>query len=156
DKGEWLVHRAQQPGRATGEILPDLIRAALGALPIPKRMRWGAGRDEFVRPVHWVVILHGETVVPARILGVDAGRETRGHRFMGVPRLSLANPAEYAPRLASEGRVVADFDERRARIETQVQQAASSLGCRPLYDDSLLDEVAALVEWPAPIVGTFE
>jgi len=156
EKGEWLVYRAQQSGSATRELLPDLITAALAALPIPKRMRWGACTEEFVRPVHWVVMLHGEAVVPARILGIDAGRETRGHRFMGASRLTLATPAEYAPRLAAEGRVMVDFAMRRARIVAQVTQAAQALRCRALYDDALLDEVTALVEWPTPIVGTFE
>jgi glycyl-tRNA synthetase beta chain len=156
DKGEWLVHRATQSGRRTAELLPEFIEAALAALPIPKRMRWGDRSEEFVRPVHWVVILHGTDLVPAEILGVRSGRETRGHRFMGQARIPLASPAEYVTRLAEEGRVVADFATRRDRIENEVLEAARTLACRPLWHAELLDEVAALVEWPVPIVGSFD
>lgn len=156
DKGEWLVFRARQAGLPTRELLPDLVNASLAALPIPKRMRWGARSEEFVRPVHWVVMLHGADIVAAEVLGIPSGNESRGHRFMGAPRLTLATPADYVLRLANEGRVLADFATRRARIEQQVNDAAQALQCRAIYDDALLDEVTALVEWPAPIVGTFD
>lgn len=156
DKGEWLVFRATQPGRPTAELLPGFVDAALAALPIPKRMRWGDRSEEFVRPVHWVVLLHGADVVPADILGVPSGRETRGHRFMGQGRIVLGSPAEYVTRLADEGRVLADFAARRDRVEEAVLKEAHALGCLPLWNEELLDEVAALVEWPVPIVGSFD
>ncbi len=156
EKGEWLVHRAQQAGRPTRDLLPEIINAALSALPIPKRMRWGARDEEFVRPVHWVVILHGEDVIPAEVLGIASGNETRGHRFMGTPHITLASPEEYVVRLAQEGRVLVDFAQRRARIEELTRVAAEALGCRAIFDAALMDEVTALVEWPAPIVGTFD
>lgn len=156
EKGEWLSYRAELPGQPTRELLPVMIDAALAALPIPKRMRWGARSEEFVRPVHWVVVLHGNDVVPAEVLGISSGRETRGHRFMGTPRITLDSPAEYLTRLADEGRVLADFATRRARILAQVEAQAGALGCRAIFDDALLDEVTALVEWPTPIVGTFD
>jgi len=94
DKGEWLVFRARQAGLPTRELLPDLVNASLAALPIPKRMRWGARSEEFVRPVHWVVMLHGADIVAAEVLGIPSGNESRGHRFMGTPRLTLATPAD--------------------------------------------------------------
>ena len=156
DKGEWLVYRAQQAGRPTRELLPPLVDLALAALPIPKRMRWGARSEEFVRPVHWVVMLHGTEIVPGEILGIASGNVTRGHRFMGTARLTLASPGEYVSRLEQEGCVIASFAKRRARVETLVQEAAQALGCRPILNEDLLDEVTALVEWPAPIVGTFD
>ena len=89
DKGEWLIYRSEQPGRAAAELLPEMVATALSALPIPKRMRWGARAEEFVRPVHWVVMLHGASVVPATILGIHSSNITRGHRFMGTPSISL-------------------------------------------------------------------
>lgn len=156
DKGEWLVYRAQQAGRPTRELLPPLVDLALAALPIPKRMRWGARSEEFVRPVHWVVMLHGTEIVPGEILGIASGNVTRGHRFMGTARLTLASPGEYVSRLEQEGCVIASFAKRRARVETLVQEAAQALGCRPILNEDLLDEVTALVEWPAPILGTFD
>jgi glycyl-tRNA synthetase beta chain len=156
DKGEWLVYRAIQPGRPTRELLPDIVQAALGALPIPKRMRWGAGTEEFVRPVHWVVMLLGTEVVDGEILGIRSGRETRGHRFMGTARLALDNAADYAERLEHEGRVIADFARRRDRVAALVRESARAQACRAILNEELLDEVTALVEWPVPVVGTFE
>src|SRR5690606_11606885 len=113
DKGAWLVFRANEPGRKTCELLPEIVERALAGLPIPKRMRWGSLRVEFVRPVHWVVMLFGDETVDAELLGVRAGRETRGHRFHHPEPIYLAEPAAYAPMLATHGRVVADFAERR-------------------------------------------
>ena len=156
DKGEWLVFRAQQAGKPTRELLGGIIDGALTALPIPKRMRWGAGAEEFVRPVHWVVVLHGPDVVPVTVLGIASGRETRGHRFMGTARLSLTAPDSYAERLETEGKVVADFATRRSRIASAVRTEAAALDCQPIIDDALLDEVTALVEWPVAVTGTFD
>jgi glycyl-tRNA synthetase beta chain len=156
DKGEWLVHRAQQSGRPASELIPGIVDAALAALPIPKRMRWGARNDEFVRPVHWVVLLHGTEIVPATILGITSDRITRGHRFMGKSAITLNSPAEYVTALEREGRVRVNFAARRADIERMIAEAAKSAGGRAIVDDLLLDEVTALVEWPAPIVGSFD
>jgi glycyl-tRNA synthetase beta chain len=156
DKGEWLGYRAQTAGRATRDLLPGMVAAALAALPIPKRMRWGARSEEFVRPVHWVVMLHGTEIVAGEILGITSSNETRGHRFMGAARLILASPGEYASRLESEGKVIASFAARRAKVEALVHDAAQALDGRAIMHDDLLDEVTALVEWPAPIVGAFE
>lgn len=156
DKGAWLVHRGVQAGAAAESLLPALVQQALDKLPIPKRMRWGSGRSEFVRPVHWLVMLLGEQVVPATILGVDSGNATRGHRFHAPEPITLRAPGEYQPRLAEEGRVIADFAKRREQVRTQVQAAATEAGGEAVLDEALLDEVTALVEWPVAIVGRFE
>ncbi|HHM05673.1 MAG TPA: glycine--tRNA ligase subunit beta [Gammaproteobacteria bacterium] len=155
-KGAWLVFRHQVAGQATTALLPALIAAALAGLPVPKRMRWGTVEDEFVRPVHWAVVLFGDEVVPCRFYGVSAGRQTRGHRFHHPALLPLAEPRAYAPLLESEGRVVADFAERREAVRAQVQEAAAKVGGRAVIDEALLDEVTALVEWPVAVLGHFE
>ncbi|MEQ6342405.1 MAG: glycine--tRNA ligase subunit beta [Gammaproteobacteria bacterium] len=156
DKGSWLVFRATQPGRTTKDLLTGIIEQSLAALPIPKRMRWGSSRVEFVRPVHWIVLLFGDEVVDAEILGVQTGRETRGHRFHHPDSMYLAEPAAYAPLLETEGRVMPDFAARREAIYGQVQEKAVSVGGTAVIDDALLDEVTALVEWPAALLGQFE
>ncbi|MGE0080326.1 MAG: glycine--tRNA ligase subunit beta [Thiohalomonadaceae bacterium] len=156
DKGAWLVHRSVQPGRKTAEVIPEVVRAALDRLPIPKRMRWGDLEAEFVRPVHWVVVLFGDEVIDCEILSVRSGRETRGHRFHHPAPLYLGEPEAYEALLLSEGRVIADFGKRREAVRAQVLEAAAQLGGTAVIDDALLDEVTALVEWPVAIVGNFE
>ena len=156
DKGAWLCAYIHEPGRTTAELVPEILEGALSKLPIAKRMRWGAGDAEFVRPVHWLVLLLGETLVEAEILGVKSGRETRGHRAHHPAPLHVADPAAYAPLLETEGHVLPDFGERRAAIKAQVEALASELGGRAMLDEDLLDEVTALVEWPVAIAGGFE
>ena len=156
DKGAWLIHRAPERGRDTATLIPDLVDQVLGQLPIPKRMRWGAGTAEFVRPVHWVVLLFGDAVIDTEILGVKSGRETRGHRFHHPQPIYIGEPAAYAPLLETEGRVIADFATRREAIRGQVIEAGVACGGRALIDAGLLDEVTALVEWPVAVVGDFE
>ena len=155
-KGEFLYFAGSKPGLATGGLLPAIVQRSLDQLPIPKRMRWGSSSAEFVRPVHWLVMLFGADVIPARILDTDAGRTTRGHRFMAPQEFALANPSDYETVLREKGKVIPDFGERRARIGTQVVAAAESLSGEALLSDSLLDEVTALVEWPSAIAGSFE
>ncbi len=155
-KGEFLLFSARKPGSLTSDLLPGVVQAALDALPIPKRMRWGAGDAEFVRPVHWVVLLFGKDVVPATILGVSSDRFTRGHRFHAPKPLRISTPGAYAGVLRKRGRVLADFDERREYIRRTTQELAASLQGVPVMDDALLDEVTALVEWPVALAGTFE
>ena len=156
DKGAWLYYRAEQPGQPTTALVPDLVRGALDRLPIPKRMRWGALEAEFVRPVHWVVLLFGDEVIEAEILAVQSGRETRGHRFHHPDSLYIAEPQAYAPLLETEGHVVADFAVRREAVRAQVLEAGAKLGGEAVIDEALLDEVTAMVEWPVAIAGDFE
>ena len=155
DKGAWLVFRGTERGAATTALLGGIVGQAIAALPIPKRMRWGAGAAEFVRPVHSIVLLYGETVVPATVLGLPAGRVTYGHRFLAPRPISLKSAKSYEGRLR-RAKVVADFAVRRELIRTGVTMAAASSGGTALLEDALLDEVTALVEWPVPIAGRFE
>ncbi len=156
NKGAWLVFRQQKPGALTKERIPNIVETALSNLPIPKRMRWGAGEVEFVRPVHWVVLLFGAEVIPASILDVQASNITYGHRFHNPSPITLTVPDEYAATLENIGKVLADFAVRRERISEQVDAVAKGLGGRAIIDADLLDEVTALVEWPAAIIGSFE
>jgi glycyl-tRNA synthetase beta chain len=155
-KGEFLHFEGSRPGAPTATLLPGIVQAALDALPIPKRMRWGASDAEFVRPVHWVVMRFGADVLPARLLDTAAGAGTRGHRFHAPQVLDIPQPADYAAVLREQGHVIAAFGERRERIRAQVLSRAAALGGRAVLDDELLDEVTALVEWPVAVEGRFD
>ncbi len=155
DKGAWLQFRGIEPGALTTSRLGGVIDQAIAALPIAKRMRWGANTAEFVRPVHGVVLLYGEAVVPATVLGLAAGRSTYGHRFHAPEAISLRHPREYEATLQS-AYVIADFSKRRDSIRRSVLAAAAAHAATPLIEAALLDEVTALVEWPVPVAGRFE
>lgn len=156
DKGERLVFRSTQTGKLAIELLPGIVSAALEQLPIPKRMRWGARREEFVRPVHWLVMLFGKLVIDCEILGAKAGRETRGHRFHCNQKIALNNAGEYQLTLENKAYVIADFNERRGHVRAQVEMEGKKLGGVAVIDEDLLDEVTALVEWPVALSGSFE
>src|ERR1700689_2173427 len=154
---EYLYFEGVKRGAATVTLLPALLQQSLDALPIPKRMRWGTGEAQFVRPVHWLLMLYGREVVPATVLGVKSGAVSFGHRFMVPNRpLHIGTPASYARTLQSRGKVIAAFDARRASIAAQVEQLAASLSGRAIVSAELLDEVTALVEWPVALAGQFE
>jgi len=156
DKGERLVYRSVQAGKLTIELLPSIVLSALDQLPIPKRMRWGARRDEFVRPVQWLVMLFGKQIVDCEILGIKSGRETRGHRFHCNESIALNSPADYQLTLENKAYVIADFNERRGHVRAQVEVEAKKLNGTAVIDEDLLDEVTALVEWPVALSGSFE
>ncbi len=155
-KVEKLIYRCNTGGLATVVLLEQAVSASLATLPIPKRMRWGTRRDEFVRPIHWVLMLFGDEIVSASILGLLASRETRGHRFHYNQPLIIDTPAEYVEKLLSPGFVIADFNERREKIRHQVENCAKKAGGRAVIDPDLLDEVTGLVEWPVALTGKFE
>jgi len=155
-KGAYVYIHKTEPGAAAAELLPGLVEDALGALPVPRRMRWGAAEAEFVRPVHWLVMLLGPEVVACTMYDIEAGRHTRGHRFMAPTPIELAGPGDYPGRLEDEGYVVPCFAARRMRIRDQAETAAGEHGERLVLDPALLDEVTALVEWPVPVTGAFE
>lgn len=155
-KGEWLSCRVRQKGRPAAELLPGLVQEALDALPVPRRMRWGASTQEFVRPVHWVLMLHGTSQVDGTVLGLEAGRLTYGHRFLAPAAIEIGKPADYLGLLEKRGFVVADFAARRRRVEDGVRQAAADAGGAALGEDVLYDEVTALTEWPVALTGRFD
>ncbi len=155
-KGAWLVYRRAKRGQASRELLPAIVETALKQLPIPKRMRWGASKAEFVRPVHWLVMLLGGEVIKAEMFGLETGQTTRGHRFHHPETIYLAEPATYAPLLESEGRVMADFEARREAVRGQVMEVANEIGGTAVIDSALLDEVTGMVEWPVALAGDFD
>ena len=156
DKGTWLAWRSTRAGEQAPALIPGIVATALGRLPLPRRMRWSDREFEFIRPVHWAVLLFGEDVIEAEILGVRTGSATRGHRFHHPEAIVLRCPADYAGALRDPGRVIADFDARVERIRTQASEAAAAVGGQPENDEALLQEVAALVEWPVALLGSFD
>jgi glycyl-tRNA synthetase beta chain len=157
DKGAWVVYRTIEKGRPTVDLLPELVDQSLAGLPIPKRMRWGAHRTEFVRPVHWAIMLFGNKVIDTPIMGLIPGNKTRGHRFHCPKSLIVPTPSDYEVVLHQEGYVIADFAERREKIRRGVTAIAKNeAGGEAVIDDNLLDEVTGLNEWPVPLMGRFE
>ena len=155
-KAEALFHTATVAGARLADVLSAIVQDAVKALPIPKVMRWGDGDATFVRPVHKLTLLHGADVVPGRVLDLDSGRTTRGHRFMSRGEIAIASADAYEPTLLAEGKVIPSFAERRADIERQLLAEAAKQGALLNEYADLLDEVAALVEHPTVYVGEFE
>lgn len=156
DKGVWLVFKATEKGRRLSDLIEAIINQSLTRLPIPKRMRWGSSDSEFVRPVHWLVLMHGSTVLEANVLGVKASADTFGHRFHSSGAITLKDADEYQDKLYSQGYVIADFEQRKQTIKQQVTAAVRILGGTAVMDADLLDEVTALNEWPIAVAGEFE
>lgn len=155
-KSRVLQYAGTKPGEATVNLLASIVSKSLDDLPIAKRMRWGVGEQQFVRPVHWVVMLFGAMTVDAEILGIRTGKHTRGHRFHAPQPLAISSPAKYAATLLDKGHVMVDIDDRRNLIRTSVIKAAQDIGGVAVIEDALLDEVTALVEWPVPVTGSFD
>jgi len=156
EKGSWLVYRGTEPGAATTDLLPGILSSALDALPVARRMRWGSGEEQFVRPVHWVLTRFGRDVVACRLLGVEAAGVSHGHRFMAPRPITIATAASYLGSLQRRGKVLADLRQRREAIREGVAAAAASVSGEAVIDESLLEEVTALVEWPVPLTGRFD
>lgn len=156
DKGEWLAFNQHVPGQATADLIPGIIAQSIAALPIAKRMRWGSFSTEFVRPVHWAVLLFGSEVIKTEILGLTTGNTTYGHRFHAPGELQINEPGEYADTLLQHGKVVADFTTREQNIRAAAIQAADAVNGIAHIEDDLLEEIAALNEWPVPITGSFD
>ncbi len=154
--GKWLGYRSRQPGATLASLLPGMVERVLARLPVPRRMRWSDRDTEFVRPVHRVVLMHGPAVIEAEILGVPSGRATRGHRFHHPGDIGLEDAAGYEAALRDRGHVVAALDARMETIRTQVERAAREFGGRALIGPALLEENAALVEWPVAVTGHFD
>ncbi|MBT0403415.1 glycine--tRNA ligase subunit beta [Morganella morganii] len=156
DKGEWLLYRAVEKGNKAKELLADMVSRALAKLPIPKLMRWGDKETHFVRPVHTVTMLMGADVIPGEVLGITSDRVIRGHRFMGEAEFTIAHADEYPAILETRGKVMADYDARKAMIKRNAEKAALALGGVADLTDSLLEEVTSLVEWPVVLTAKFE
>ncbi len=156
DKGEWLVYQQAVKGQATEQLIPDIIRKAINDLPIAKRMRWGSFATEFVRPVHWAVLLYGDSVIDCEILGLKTGAKSQGHRFHASQAITISQPETYADTLYQQGKVIADIEQRKAIIKDKAQQAAAAVNGIAHIEDDLLEEIAALNEWPVPITGGFD
>ncbi|AGH72145.1 glycine--tRNA ligase subunit beta [Edwardsiella piscicida] len=156
DKGEWLLYRALQKGQRAQDLLPTLVANALSRLPIPKLMRWGDSDTQFVRPVHAVTLLLGSESIPATILGVPSDRVIRGHRFMGEAEFTIDSADQYPQILLERGKVIADYDARKALIKRDAEAAAARIGGVADLSDSLLEEVTSLVEWPVVLTAKFE
>lgn len=156
DKGERLCFKSISKGKSANLLLGDIVSQSLANLPIPKRMRWGSSRTEFVRPAHWLVLLLDDQLVDAEVLGLKSGKTTLGHRFHSNGSIEIPGASSYEKMLAEKGQVIASFAERRSMIAQQVEKVASELNGIAVIEDSLLDEVTALVEHPTAIAGNFD
>ena len=156
DKGEWLVHRAKIEGQPTKNLLNDIVANALAKLPIPKPMRWADKTVQFIRPVHTVMMLLGDELIEGEILGVASARTIRGHRFLGEKEFEIQHADQYPQLLREKGSVVADFNERKAEILAKSQAKATALGGVADIEESLLEEVTSLVEYPNVLAAKFE
>ncbi len=156
DKGEWLVHRAKIEGQPTKNLLNDIVANALAKLPIPKPMRWADKTVQFIRPVHTVTMLLGDELIEGEILGVASAHTIRGHRFLGEKEFEIQHADQYPQLLREKGSVVADFNERKAEILAKSQAKATALGGVADIEESLLEEVTSLVEYPNVLAAKFE
>ena len=155
NKGERFVHRSRTPGARTAELLGEIVREAIAAMPIPKPMRWGAHAHGFARPVHWLVLMLGGEIVDAEVLGARSDRMSRGHRFMHDKPVWIGGADDYVDALRG-AKVLVDPAERRVRIVAEVEAAARNAGGTARIDDGILEEVNGLVEWPKAVACSFE
>jgi len=156
EKGEWLVFTQSIKGQASIELVPDIIRKSIHQLPIAKRMRWGASKTEFVRPVHWAVLMYGDTVINTEVLGLVTSNQTQGHRFHAPQAITIKSPESYAQTLLEQGHVIPSFTQRMQIIREAADTAATAVGGIAHIEDDLLEEIAALNEFPVPITGDFD
>ncbi len=155
DKGERLGYTIAQKGQPLSELIEDMLNSALKKLPIPKPMRWGDRSEQFIRPVHWAVLLFGDQVLNATVLGVKTSNQSRGHRFMSPDWVTFNSADDYLPKLLA-AKVNANYEQRKEQIRGQVKAEADKLGGVAQIDEGLLDEVASLVEWPVALTGKFD
>ena len=156
EKGERLYYAQEVAGADASAELPTAVSDSLNKLPIAKRMRWGSSRIEFVRPVQWVLMLLDNKVVEANILGVQSNYFTKGHRFHANREIVITTPDAYESTLKEQGKVMVDYEERKALIREQVIAEGIKLGGEAVIDEDLLDEVTSLNEWPTALAGTFD
>ena len=155
DKGEWLLHTATVAGKSLESLVEDFIVKAIKQLPIPKPMRWGSGREEFIRPVHTLIAMYGDKVLPASVLGLSSSNQSQGHRFHHRGLVEVSSADSYEAELEAAN-VIVNYDSRQQMIVEQMAAIASENSAKTIEDPDLLDEVTSLVEWPVALVGTFE
>lgn len=156
DKGAWLVLKKNEPGKTAEQLIPDLLLETLNALPMGRRMRWGARTDSFSRPIQWIVLLLDNKIIPAEIFGVKSSNITFGHRFHHPEALTITKPEEYESLLLNKGFVIANFEKRREKILAEMTKISQDKNFHAIIEDDLLDEVAGLVEWPVVLLGSFD
>jgi len=156
DKGEWLLFKSAVKGLHINSLIPAIAESALAKLPIAKPMRWGSASTQFIRPVHTVTMLFGSELIQGELLGVASDRIIRGHRFMGEAELTLSHADQYESLLDDSGKVIVDYERRKAIIREQVEALAAHENGLAAIDEELLEEVTSLVEWPVTLVGSFE
>ncbi|MBY5949001.1 glycine--tRNA ligase subunit beta [Photobacterium rosenbergii] len=156
DKGEWLLFKQEVKGQAADALLCEMAANALAKLPIPKPMRWGDKDTQFIRPVKTLTMLLGDKLIPGTILGVESARTIRGHRFMGEAEFTIDNADQYPAILEERGKVMADYEARKAIILADAQKAAEAVGGKADLEDELVEEVTSLVEWPVVLTASFE
>ncbi len=156
EKGEWLVHERVVPAVAAVSLLNDIVNQSLAKLPIERAMRWGANEAEFVRPVHWLLMLFGDEIVQGEVFGQSANKFTHGHRFHAPQSIAVNSASDYEQTLESEGKVIASFERRGNRVRSCIEAALTELKATSCADQALYDEVTALVEWPVAVTGNFD
>ena len=156
DGVEKLVFRATKKGEGTCTLLPAIVMNALQKLPIQRKMRWGSTRDEFVRPVYWLVMLFGDDVIDTELFGIRSARVTRGHRFHCPAEITIKSPADYESQLLNPGHVIADYETRKARVRELILAQGKALDAIVHIDEDLLNEVTSMVEWPVALTGRFD
>jgi glycyl-tRNA synthetase beta chain len=156
NKGEWLLFKAEVKGKKVADLIPAIAAEALSKLPISRPMRWGAASTQFIRPVHTVCMLFGKQLIQGELLGVESDRIIRGHRFLGEAEFTIKHADEYESLLDITGKVIVDYERRKAIIREQVEALAAHENGVAAIDDALLEEVTSLVEWPVTLVGSFE
>lgn len=156
EKGKWLYFTQTIPGTATIQLLPNLVEKALDTLPIKKRMRWGAGENQFVRPIHWILMLFGTDTIKAKIYNIHTNNYTYGHRIHHAKQIEISSPNSYEQQLADTGHVIASFQTRQNKIKQEILDVAKKAHGNPIIDPNLLDLVTGLVEYPVILLATFD
>jgi glycyl-tRNA synthetase beta chain len=160
DKGSFLVFEQMVAGQPAESLISNIVSESLMTLPLPKRMRWGAREDSFIRPIHWVVLIFGDLlesqIIPIELFGIQSGNTTRGHRFHHSGDITVSSPKKYEALLETTGKVIADFNKRKKIIHDQLEKAPLTFKAKAFIDPILLDQVTGLVEWPVILMGKFD
>lgn len=155
DKGEWLLHKTVESGKNIEQLIPAMVNQAINKLPIPKPMRWGAGRTQFIRPAHTLTMLFGDKIIAGETLNITSNNLVMGHRFHHHGLVAINHANDYEATL-NEAYVVVDYHQRKSTILAQIEQAAEEIGGIALLDEELLEEVTSIVEWPVALIGSFD